>query len=238
MKSSFRQIFAFVLLFVSISSLAEEAPTKQEVQKPSDQVKEALSQTKDRRANSKYVALLNYSPVDLLIPSKIGFTLGLVNGTEQTWDFEYLKGTVSVPFVVEDLGKMTDTRYSLIGRSYLGNNSFNFSYGLSYFDFSLHLGDKLLNSLSGGNYPSIDVVQIQAVGFNVGFGNRWVFDKNITFGVDWISWAQPVSVTKKNSAFLDYATNQEDRDDVEKAIKSISYFPRLAFFKLQFGMSF
>lgn len=218
--------------------MAEEPPTKQEIQKPSEEVKEALLETKDHRANTNYVALLNYSPIDLLIPSKIGFTLGLINGPEQTWELEYLKGTVSVPFIVEDLGKMTDERFSLIGRSYFGNNSFNMSYGLSYFDFSLHLGDKLLNRVTGGNYPSIDVVQIQAVGFNMGFGNRWVFEKNITFGVDWISWSQPVSLTKKNSAFLDYATNQEDRDDVEKAIKFISYFPRLAFFKLQFGMSF
>jgi hypothetical protein len=238
MKFSIRKNLILGFAFVIICSKCLSQETKQEAQKPSAQVTELLLETKDRRANSKYVALLNYSPLDLLIPSKIGLTLGLVNGTEQTWELEYLKGSVSVPFVIEDLGKMTDERISLIGRSYFNNNSFNFSYGLSYFDFSLHLGDKLLNRVTGGNYPSIDVVQVQALGFNMAVGNRWVFDKNMTFGVDWVSWAQPVSVIKKNSSFLDYATNQEDRDDVEKAINFISYFPRLAFFKLQFGMSF
>lgn len=249
MKKSFvSAINLFIGLFVltlSLSSNAEEPTdprdtekTKQQIQKPSEQVTQILLETKDRRASSDYIAMLNYSPFDLLIPSKIGFTLGFICNVDQIWEFEYLKGSVSVPFIIEDLGSMTDERFSIIGRSFLARNSFNFSYGISYHDFSLHLGDKLLNRVTGGSYPSIDVVQIQSLGFNLGVGNRWTFDKNITFGVDWVSWAQPVLITKKNSDFLNYATNEEDRDDVEKGIKFISYFPRLSFLKLQFGLSF
>ena len=185
-----------------------------------------------------YFILGNYSLMDLLIPSKIGLSIGVVKSADVTWEIEYLKGSLSVPFVVEDLGKMEDEKISLIRRSYFGGNSFNFSYGLTYFDFSLHLGDKLLNRISGGNYPSLDLVRVQSAGFNLGIGNRWTFKKDITLGVDWISWSQPIFITKNNSSYLDYATNPEDRDRVDKAMKIISHFPRLAFLKFQFGVSF
>lgn len=203
-----------------------------------EQVKKTLAETRERREKADYFALGNYSPLDLLIPGKYGFTLGYIVDADRTWEFEYLRGSISVPFIVEDLGKMTDERFSVIKRSYFGGNSFNVSYGLSYFDFSLHLGDKLLNRVTGGNYPALDLVEIQSLGFNLAIGNRWSFNRNVTFGIDWISWAQPFYVTSKKSAFLDYASNQQDKDDVDKAMKLISYFPRFALFKLQLGILF
>lgn len=203
-----------------------------------EQVTKTLAETRVRREQANYFALANYSPIDLLIPSKYGLTMGYIKSADKTWELEYLRGSISVPFIVEDLGKMTDERFSLIGRSYFGGNSFNFSYGLSYFDFSLHLGDKLLNRVTGGTYPSIDLVELQSLGFNLAIGNRWSFNRNVTFGIDWISWAQPVYAINKKSAFLDYASNQQDKDDVDKAIKLISYFPRFAFLKLQLGILF
>lgn len=194
--------------------------------------------TKERRAESSYFALASYSPIDLIIPGKLGLTLGLISDNSKSWELEYLRASISVPFIVEDLGKMTDQRLSLIGRSYFGGNSFNVHYGLSYFDFAISLGDKLLNRVSAGVYPALDVIQIQSLGFNLGIGNRWIVTSNITFGIDWISWSQPVYIIKKQSVFLDYATNQADRNDVENGIKLISYFPRIALLKLQLGMTF
>lgn len=203
-----------------------------------EKVQEAVSDSAQLRSNRKYFVMANYSPFDLLIPGKYGATVGLHRSAQKTWEFEYLRGSISVPFIVEDLGKMTDERFSIIARSYSDRNSFNFSYGLSYFDFSLSLGDKLLNRVTAGNYPSLDLVEIQALGFHLGIGNRWVLNKNVTFGIDWVTWAQPLFLTSKKSAFLDYATNQKDKDDVDAALKVISFFPRLAFLKLQLGISF
>jgi hypothetical protein len=45
-------------------------------------------------------------------------------------------------------------------------------------------------------------------------------------------------VTKKESAFLDYATNENDKDNVETALKTISYFPRFTLLKVQVGILF
>lgn len=212
--------------------------TKEVAIETTEKVTTELAETRIRREQSDYFALLNYSPLDLLIPSKIGGTLGIITkeGTK-SWELEYLRGKMSVPFIIEDLGSLTDEKISLIRRSYGASNSFNFSYGLTYFNLNLHIGDKLLNKISG-SYPNYDIIDITALGFNLGLGNRWVFKKNITFGVDWFTWSQPVYVMNKKSAFLDYATDPDDRDDVETAIKVMSYFPRLTFLKIQLGMSF
>ena len=208
------------------------------VSKATDKAVGVLAETRQRRTDSDYYILGNYAPLDLILPGKYGVSLGSIRTADVSWEFEYLHGSVAVPFLIEDLGSMSDDRFSLIRRSYFGSNSFNFSYGLTYFDFSVHLGDKLLSKLSGNNYPSVDLVELQAFGFNVGVGNRWTFKHNITLGVDWISWAQPVIVTKKDAAFLDYANNADDKDDVKTAVNVISYFPRLSLLKVQLGILF
>jgi len=217
-------------------SLTEEA--QQKFEKAEQEVTSALEPTRVRRSESEYFVYGNYSPIDLIIPSKLGFTLGWTKNVDKSWEIEYLSGSVSVPFLVKDLGKMTDQRISLIGRSYFGSNSFNFSYGLSYMKFSAYLGDQFLSVVTGGSYPSIDLIQIDSLGFNLAIGNRWVFNKNISFGVDWISWAQPVSLQKKHSVFLDHASNSSERDSVNDAVNLISFFPRLVLFKLQLGILF
>lgn len=204
----------------------------------SEQAPKILYETRLRRDKADYFALLNYSPIDLLIPSKQGITLGFIRDGDRTWELEYLNGSVSVPFMLEDLGKMSDTRISLIGRSYFGGNSFNFNYGLSYFDFVIHLGNKILNRVTGSGYPSLDLIGVQSVGLNLGIGNRWTFKHNITFGIDWISWAQPLQIISIKSTFLDYATNGKDRGAVDNAISLVSYMPHFAVLKLQLGILF
>ncbi len=234
-----------LMIFLNFSlCYSNEEQKPHEMQKPLEtqevQNVEVLKklEEKDLRYKYDYFFYGMYSPIDLVIPSKLGFSFGLTNDGNNTWELEYLRGSLSVPFIIEDLGKMTDERISIVRRSYFGGNSFNVSYGISYFSFSMHLGDKLMNGLTGGAYPSIDLVEIKSYGLNVGIGNRWIFNKNISFGVDWISISQPMMVTDKKSYFLDYSSNQQDKDDVDKAMKVISYFPRVVVFKLQLGILF
>lgn len=210
------------------------------VEESLDKAQSFLGQTRERRASADYFVLVNYSPLDLIIPSKIGATVGLISSANHTFELEYLRAKASVPFVVEDLGSMTDQRISIIGRSYALRNSFNFSYGLSYFDFTTHLGSQVLNALPGATntIPSVDLIKVQAVGINLGIGNRWTFKHNITLGVDWITWSQPLVVTRKTNIFENYVTDPEDKDDVDTAMKYASYFPRLSFLKLQLGILF
>ena len=236
-------LFALLISASCMNALANEVTntTDDLLKKASDtkdQIVQTFSATKDHRANSEYLFLLNYSPIDLIIPSKMGLTLGLINDVDQTWELEYLKGSISVPFIIEDLGKMSDERISLVGRKYFGNNSFNMSYGLSYYKFSMHLGDELLSRISGGSYPSIDLIEVQSLGAHIGIGNRWTFDHNITFGIDWISWSQPLTTIREKNEYNKIATDPDDIDDVDQAIDAISVFPRFSLFKLQFGLLF
>lgn len=222
------------------NSAVNESPTNIDVipTKENTSNKPEPQTSKDFRSLSKYYVIGTYSPLDIIIPNKYGATVGWAQNADKTWEIEYLQASVAAPFIIKDLGKMTDQRISLIGRNYLGSNSFNFNYGLTYFDFQLHLGDRLLNQLTGGNYPSVDLVQVQSLGFNIGIGNRWQLSKNITIGIDWITWSQPIYSLNKKSAYLDYATNQQDKDDVDTALKLITYFPRLTLLKLQLGYLF
>lgn len=248
-------LIALAMLLASTSVYAAEPPAEtaptekgaiekakdnvnEAAEKASDNVNKLLGDTRKHREESKAYALFNYSPLDLIVPSKIGGTLGTISSGGKTWELEYLRGSISVPVVISDLGKMTDQRLSLIGRSYAARNSFNVSYGLSYFSFAVHIGDEMLSRVTGGSVPNIDMLRLESIGFNLAVGNRWIFDHGITFGIDWVSWAQPVVTTKKYAPFLDYATDAKDREDIDKSVKLLSYFPRLAFLKLQFGVTF
>lgn len=212
--------------------------TKENLIETKEQVVEYTSISRQKRAEYAYYLQLNYAPMDLIIPSKMGATLGSQKDIDNSYEIEILRGTLAFPFIVEDLGKMTDFKYSLLFRSYSGRESFNFSYGVTYFDFTVELGDKLLNKLTGGFIPAVDLIKIQSLGFHLGVGNRWNFGKNFSFGVDWITWSQPLFVTKREAPYLDYVTDEDAKKSVNDAISLISYLPRFSLFKLQLAYMF
>ena len=202
-----------------------------------DEVQPTLGQSRLIRQNSNYFVTLNYSPIDLVLPSKWGITLGSVKDVDQTWELEYLKSSVSVPFIVEDLGEMTDERLSLIRRNYLGTQTFNFNYGLNYHRFNLHIGNKYLSSVAT-SVPDVDLISVESLGFNVGMGHRWTFSNRWIVGVDWVSWSQPVFTTRKDNKFEDYSANEGYKDSTDTLVKLITWVPRITILKFQVGYSF
>lgn len=230
---------AAMLLVVSNEALAQTKRSETvTVETAEKQIDKAVSGSRKRRGLESFVVLGNYSFFDLIIPSKIGLTAGYTETADTTWEIEYLRASLSVPFLVDDIGKMTDQRWSIIRRSFLGKNSFNFSYGLTYFDYSVKVGSEILNRLDSSYPGGLDLISLEGVGVNVGFGNRWIIQKNVTIGIDWLSLSQPVILTGKKSGILNYINNANDRKNVEKVIRIGSYFPRLAAIKLQLGISF
>lgn len=222
------------ILFLALFITCKIASAQTEIEAPA----EAGASSCERRADSQFVVLAAYSPFDLIIPSKIGITAGYISNVNTTWELEYLRSSFSVPFLVDDLGKMTDQRLSLIRRSFIGKNSFNFSYGVTYFDYSLRVGSEILNRIDPSYPGGLDLVSIEGLGINVAFGNRWTIQKNITIGVDWLSLSQPIVLTGKKSGILKYINNDSDRENVSDAIRIVSYFPRFAAIKLQLGIMF
>jgi hypothetical protein len=255
-------LFSFLFLFtlgVHASAETTEPTTSEKVSekvedikvkavefkdKAADAVKEsvqdaqkALSHSRLMRQTYKYYGTLNYAPIDLILPSKFGFTLGYVKTPDKTWEFEYLKSSLSVPFIIDDLGEMTDERFSLMARDYFGTETFNLSYGLTYYKFKVHVGSKYLASVST-NIPDVELMRVDSVGFNVGIGNRWVFSNRWIVGMDWISWSQPVFTTRYNDKYAEFTNDPNDKDSAKKVLKLISWIPRITLLKLQIGYSF
>lgn len=217
-------------------STESETPEGDEFLETPTKPQASIGSSRQLREQTNFIGMAEYSHFDLIIPAKKGLSLGWVRSADKTVEFEYLKGSISAPFLIEDLGEIADTRISLMQRSFVGSNSFNLHYGITYFDLNLHLGSDILGRIT--NTPSFDAIRLQSLGFVLGLGNRWNFAHGITFGVDWISWAQPVYLIKKEDALTESISNAQDKDHIDTAIRIGSFFPRLAFLKLQLGMSF
>lgn len=188
-------------------------------------------------SEKRFYALFNYSYLDLLVPGKWGASAGWRQGQDHSLELEYLKGSISAPWVLEDLGSVTDNRISLIRRSRLWFDSFNIGYGLVYFDFKIFLGNELLSALSE-DAPSADLARSETLGGYFSLGNRWSLGENWLFAVDWFAWSQPLIKIREESEFLDKSNDGKDRETVRDALRTIYRFPRLTVFKLAIGRKF
>lgn len=226
-----------MLLLALNPAFAEETLTKPAVRDESAETAEAINdESAAKRAAGSAQLLLNYSSIDLIIPNKWGATATWLDGPDSSLEFEYLTGALKFPFLVDELGEIRDSRFSLIRRSYAEKGNFNFFYGLSYHKFHVKLGNAILSRL--GNVPSVDVMNLETLAVVLGLGHRWVFDHNITLGIDWISLSQPVIRTRRNIPVMQYVRNSSDRHDLDTVIRFGEFFPRIVLLKLQAGFTF
>ena len=228
---------ALALLAFSFSAFAEESLTKPAVKDESVETAEAINdESAVKRAAGSAQVLLNYSSIDLIIPNKWGATATWIDGPDSSLEFEYLTGALNFPFLIDELGEIRDSRFSLIRRSYAEKGNFNFFYGLAYHKFHVKVGSEILNRI--GNVPFIDVMEFDTLAVVLGLGHRWVFDHNITLGIDWISLSQPVIRTRRNIPIMQYVRNGNDRDALDTVIRFGEFFPRIVLLKLQAGFTF
>ncbi len=181
-------------------------------------------------SNSDLAAFIQYGPVDLLLPSKIGASVYW-----DGWEFEYLGSSIKVPWILKDLGAMSDKRFQILRRSSLAG--WQFAWGVSYNSFQVSLGDSLLNRLSGGTYPSVDLIEISTLGAVATFGYRHQWN-NWLAGVELVSWAQPIFTLKSSAPFLNSVSNEDDRAAVQTTVDLIRFFPRWSVAKVSVGYSF
>jgi len=187
----------------------------------------------------KYYVGFNYSYFDLILPSKYGFSLGYIESPKDTYEFEYLRASVSIPVsVVKDLGSFSEVRMSLMDRHFFGEGTFNGLWGVVYNSNKLEIGNGILSRISSQGVPRVKPLQVDTLGVVGGVGNRWLFSNGIAFGVDWFTWAQPLIVIKKENQFRDVATNENDKNNIDTAVKALGYFPRLSILKVNLGMAF
>lgn len=189
------------------------------------------------RSEKRYFGGLEWTPIDLLVPVKWGAHVGYNAGPNNSYELEYIRGSLSVPFLIDNLGSVVDDRFSFTARKYYGG-AFNFFYGLDYLRFRINLGDEILSRIAVIASPDVDVLEIASFGAHVGIGNRWALGENVTFGVDWFAWTQPFYTSYSKSPYLRYATNEEDEDNVRGVLKVIEYFPRFTILRFSLGATF
>lgn len=194
-----------------------------------------------KRNSIDYAFLAHYSYLDLVIPGKYGLTFSM-NSADRTaqYEIQYLRGSVSVPFVIQDLGSMTEQRLSFLKRNFSSTSNFNWFYGISYNKFDIELGPKYLGSLAPGqNIANYKLMNIETLGFDLGLGHRWYYKNGFTIAVDWAAISQPLALLKREAPYTEASnTSQDNQDNADKALKVISYFPRFSFLKFTLGYSF
>jgi hypothetical protein len=205
------------------ASTSAPAPTPAPTQTESDQ-------------EHKFQALGNYAPLDLIVPSKIGASFAYFTDPHASLELEYLYSSIQLPLILKDLGQIQDYRLSLIRRHYIAEGTFNLFYGIAYHDFTLKIGNQILERIP--NAPEIGSLKVGALGGVIGIGTRWVFGERFIAGIDWLSWSQAFLRVRNSSTVLQTITDQGDREKLEKAFSYASFLPRFSVAKLQIGISF
>ncbi len=202
-----------------------------------DAVSQAVGNDAGRRLSNRFSVLVEYSPLDLILPSKIGANIGYNTTASTDYELEYLGTSVSSPFFIQDIGGFSDKRISLIRRSFGNRNSFNVFYGLTYFDLEIHVGSQYLQSAT--NLPSsLDLMRSQTLGVVAGIGNRWLFPRGFTAGVDWLSWSQPIVTLNERSDVINYIKDEGAKTTLQNVFHISAFLPRITVLKVALGLSF
>lgn len=195
----------------------------------------------EKRKKYDYGANLIYSPIDLVIPSKYGASVYMASEDKNSqYELQLLRGSYSVSLLSVDFGKIVDQRISLLKRNYSQSGNFNWYYGLSYITFEGTLGATILSTLPpGSSIKSSELIDVQTLGLDIGFGHRWYFENNLSISVDWLGISQPVVTLKKEAAFLNSSSSsQTDVDNVKKSMDLFAVIPRLYTLKVSLGYNF
>lgn len=199
---------------------------------------QVLTESADLRTTKDYGLFLNYSPIDLIIPSKIGGSFYIASADKMNqYEFQFLTSTLAISSSV-DIASMTEQKFSVFNRNFYQGSNFNWYYGVSYATLEAKLGSEYMNSIPPSQRIDSEMMKIHVVALDIGVGNRWYFENGVNFGVDWIGASQPIATVKKDQHFTDYTTNQNDKDDLEKFLSLMTSLPRIYLLKLQLGYSF
>lgn len=189
------------------------------------------------RLETRWSFLAQYSLLDLWVPSKWGVAASYQQDSTFTYEFDYLRGSLSYGAFGLDLAGVTETRYSLLRRSYGARNSFNYILGVFYDEFKAHLGSKYLASLSNSERGYATLIESSALGASVGIGQRWQAHNGLTWSVDWITLHIPILIVRNELPFLAASSDPQKAQEVRNGVAEFRRFPALSVLKIQGGFS-
>jgi hypothetical protein len=176
-----------------------------------------------------------YSYLDMWVPSKLGIVVSY-GDKDRVYELAYQSASLgySMGGVIEDFGKITDTRIHLTTRSHTWGSSFKFQYGVYYNSFTVDLGTEFLRFVDA----QYDVVKVQTIGAMFGMGNRWTWDNGLSISTDWFRMFYPIKLINEESDYLDNSTNSSDVDTMQDAIDAIKSFPTFTLAHFEIGYRF
>ena len=221
----------------AVEEVVENAdPVKEQgpVEKKIEEFEKDIHTTRANRANSTGTIMVGYQLITSWLPSKK--TIGYTHIFNEKWSLEgeYSFSNISDPLFWIDLGEIEEKRFNLQARRYVGN-SFHFSFGLVYSQFSAKLGSDFLDDLGQELHSSFEA---ENIGLTGGIGNRWQWSNGITAGIDWIRLNVPVIHTNVRDDVLDSISEDDEQDDVKDVIKTFNRIPTFVLFGLNIGYTF
>lgn len=199
-----------------------------------EKVQQSLNTTRENRSAREWTITGNYNFFEMWVVTKYGFTLGWNRSPASTYEFEFMKGSIGLGKYGIDLADISETRMSLIWRSYGKRQSFNFITGLYYNELEAGFGSDYLSTVPGGY---VDLLSIKTLGITWGLGNRWITKGGFVWGFDWFAVHIPVFILEKDDAFTSASTSAEYREDVDDAVSFFSRIPAVGALKVQLGFS-
>jgi hypothetical protein len=185
-----------------------------------------------------YTIALDAAVFETWVITKYGATASYSPSKENTFDLEYVRGSLGVGYFGVSLGRIEEQKASLLWRSYGQRKTFSFFTGLSYNSFTVHLGSDFLETVSGSQRANVDVAEFATLSATWGFGQRWRRPSGFVWGIDWFTISWPVVQLHEHSPFAEASSSADKRSQFTDAAKAFKRLPSVGVLKLQVGYSF
>jgi hypothetical protein len=218
--------------FEKVVEDAQKFPTEEVIKESSD--KTSQKKSKSKRDDSLGTVMVGYQLLTTWIPSKKLISYTHIFNDKWSLEFEYARSSLSVPIIAIDLGEVSERRYSLLARRYVGN-SFHYTFGPYFNQFDAEVGSSILNRIGTETTSSFETA---GGGLALGIGNRWHWDNGFTLGLEWFRMNVPLFVTKVESRILNNVSDDDDEDDIQTVIRRFNRIPTFVLFGIKLGYTF
>lgn len=193
-----------------------------------------VSHSADHRETRSSTVMVGYQLLSSWIPSK--WSAGYTYNFNRKWSLEaeYLKGSMGIGAFGFDAASITETRYSIVGRRFVGN-SFNFIIGAFKNDFEAQLGNDIVNDMTD---KSIDEFEVTGIGLALGIGNRWQWGNGFTLGFDWFRMNVPLFDKRVDNDVLNRIDDNNDLSRVKDYIDKVKNIPTFVLLGINLGYTF
>lgn len=198
------------------------------------EVQQNISETSSYRANSTGTALVGFEPFSSWLPLKLTASYTQIFNKKWSLEAEFARGKFGAGLLGFDLASVTEYRYSILARRYIGN-SFHWIFGVYKDDLKARLGNDITDSM---NNTRIDDLKVSVLGGTVGVGNRWQWQKGFTVGIDWFRMNMPLLDRETDDGVLKYIDNENDYDLVKRGMDRVAKIPTFVLMGIYLGYTF